>query len=101
MATAGKKTDLGTSDFTLFDATSGGGSEVGDGCRTFWLANDNASGDVLVNVDPLHATGEYFYIAAGKEQPFASNGARKIRKVTAKGASGSTNAIRYGVVANG
>jgi hypothetical protein len=99
MATAGKKTDLGTSDFTLFDSTTGAGAEVGTPCRTFWVANDNPSGDVLVNVDPLHAAGEYFYVAAGKEQPFGEGGAKRIRKVVAKGASGAANAIRYGVVA--
>lgn len=99
MATAGIKSDLGTSDFTLYDATTGGGAEVGDGCRVFWIANDNPSGNVLVNVDALHAAGEYFYVAAGKEQPFHAGGAKKIRKVIVKGASGSTNAIRYGVAA--
>jgi hypothetical protein len=89
MATAAAETLDSTGKFIFDDAT---------GCTSFLVRCKSGSvASALVNVEGLHADGEWFEIEAGQEYVFRS-GRLGIRKIFAKGDSGNADVI-YGIVA--
>lgn len=94
MATAGQVASLGTAGSTLFTANT---DNANAGCSGFYIYNSDGSIDVLVNIPGLHAAGEFFYVAAGKEKVFRTRGTNGIKSVFAKSAS-STVKIDYGII---
>jgi hypothetical protein len=72
---------------TIFDAVANGG-----GCSAFKIRCLSSSVvDLLVNVEGIHATGEFARVPSDNEEVFAA-GKNDILKVTAKGLGGTATA---------